>query len=53
MSIFRTARSAKVAAVQDAFASQPGGDHVEIIGIDDIVGGDFTKALEGGRKRSA
>jgi len=42
-----TARSAKVAAVQEAFASQPGGDLVEIVGIDDIIGDDFTKALEG------
>jgi len=42
-----TARSAKVAAVQEAFASQPGGDRVEIVGIDDIIADDFTKALEG------
>lgn len=42
-----TARSAKVVAVQEAFSSQPEGDRVEIIGIDDIIGGDFTKALEG------
>ena len=47
----RTARSEKVAAVQEAFASQPGGDRVEIVGIDDIIGGDFTKALEGGCER--
>jgi hypothetical protein len=50
-SLFRTARSAKVTAVQEAFASQPGGDRVEIVGIDDIVGGDFTKAFEGGCER--
>ena len=49
MPVFRTARSAKVADVQEAFTSQPGGDRVEIVGIDDIVGGDFTRALEGGR----
>jgi len=42
-----TARSSKVAAVQRAFASQPGGDRVEIVGIDDIISDDFTKALEG------
>jgi len=42
-----TARTAKVAAVQEAFSSQPGGDRVEIVGIDDIISGDFTKALEG------
>jgi len=42
-----TARSAKVAAVQAAFSSQPGGDRVEIVGIDDIISDDFTKALEG------
>jgi len=42
-----TARSAKVAAVHEAFTSQPGGDRVEIVGIDDIIAGDFTKALEG------
>ena len=48
VSVFRAARSAKVAAVQEAFASQPGGDRVEIIGIDDIIADDSTKALEGG-----
>jgi nucleoside-diphosphate-sugar epimerase len=49
----RTARSAKVAAVQEAFSSQPGGDRVEIVGIDDITSDDFTKALEGGCERHA
>ncbi|KAF9647301.1 hypothetical protein BDM02DRAFT_3117317 [Thelephora ganbajun] len=44
---FRTTRLAKVAAVQGAFASQPGGDRVEIVCIDDIIDRDFTKALEG------
>lgn len=42
-----TARSAKVASVQEAFSSQPGGDRVEIVGIDDITSDDFTKALVG------
>lgn len=42
-----TARSVKVAAVQAAFSSQLGGDRVEIVGIDDIISDDFTKALEG------
>jgi len=42
-----TARSSKVAAVQQAFASQPGGDRVEIVGIDDIITADFTNALQG------
>lgn len=42
-----TSRSAKVAAVQEAFSSQPGGDRVEIVAIDDIISDDFSKALEG------
>ena len=42
---YRTVRSAKIATVQEAYKAY--GDRVEIVGIDDLINGDFTQALEG------
>ena len=48
---FRTARSAKVAAVQQGFAQY--GDRYEVVGVDDLIGGDFTDILKGGSQFSS
>jgi len=40
-----TARPAKVAAAQQGYASY--GDKYEVVGIDDLIHGDFTDALKG------
>lgn len=45
--LWRTARSAKVARVQGDYDKAYGSGKVEIVAIDDIIGGDFTSALEG------
>lgn len=43
----RTVRTAKVSKIQETYDAAYGPGKVEITGVDDLVGGDFTEALKG------
>lgn len=43
----RTVRTAKVSRMQETYDAAYGSGKVKIIGIDDLVSGDFTEALKG------
>jgi hypothetical protein len=47
LTLYRTARTAKIAQTQKRFDEVYGKDKVEVVGVDDLIGGDFSSALEG------